>query len=235
MIVRPRTRAPAASKGRREEKSVMSKRRLLTTLALLLAVVAPAAHAAATTYAIDRGHTLVGFSVRHFVTQVQGKFTEFEGSIVYDPEHPETSSVEFTVQATSIDTAVKRRDDHLRSPDFFDAAKFPTLSFKSTKVVPTGKEAAAVTGELTLHGVTKTITASVKLTGVMDSKQFGKQAGFQTSFTIDRKDYGIVWNKVMDVGGMMLGDEVTINLDVAAVFRPKTPAGEGEAKTPPAR
>jgi polyisoprenoid-binding protein YceI len=207
----------------------MLKKRLLTTLVLVLAFAAPAA---ATTFEIDPAHTLVGFSIRHFLTQVQGRFTEFTGSVVYDPEHPEASSVEFTVQAASIDTSVKRRDDHLRSPDFFDVAKNPTLSFKSTKVVPKGKDAADVTGELTIHGVTKTITTPVKLVGVMDSKQFGKQAGFHATFTIDRKDYGIVWNKVVDVGGMMLGDEVTITLDVAAVSRPKTPPAQGEAKKP---
>lgn len=203
---------------------------------LLFVLAVTAVQAAPTTYQIDPAHTTIVFSIRHFVSQVEGRFTKFDGAIVYDPEHPETSHAEFTVDAASINTTVQRRDDHLRSPDFFDVAKFPTLTFKSAKVVPTGKDSADITGELTIHGVTKTVTVPAKLTGVMESKQFGKQAGFRTTFTIDRKEYGIIWNKVVDVGGMMLGDDVAITLDVAAVARPDAPpAAPGEAKKPAPR
>ncbi len=212
----------------------MHTTRAFSVLFVLLALFAPAAAAAGSTYQVDPAHTAVTFSIRHFLTQVEGRFTTFDGTIVYDAAQPENSSVEFTVRADSINTNVQQRDNHLKSPDFFDVAKFPTLSFKSVKVAPTGKDSADVTGELTIHGVTKTITAPVKLTGVMSSKQFGDMAGFRTSFTIDRKDYGIVWNKAVDVGGMMLGDDVAITLDVAAITKPAAKPAPAEATKTPA-
>lgn len=191
----------------------MRKTRTILAAALVLAAL-PLAWAGS--YTIDAAHTTVLFSIRHIFTDVQGKFQKFDGSIQYDPANPGASSVQFTVDANSIDTNNEKRDGHLRSPDFFDAAKYPTLSFKSTKVAAKGKDTLEVTGDFTMHGVTKSITVPVKVLGVLDSKDFGRKAGFSTSFTIDRKDYGMTWNKVMDVGGAILGDEVRITISVEA-------------------
>lgn len=194
--------------------------RTLFATALALALVVPAQ--AADVWKVDRSHSHVGFAVRHIVTEVPGSFGDFEGTIVYDAENPAASSVEVIVQSASIDTNNDRRDNHLRSPDFFEVEKFPTWSFKSKKVAPLGEGSLAVTGELTIKGVTKEVTVPVELLGVM-----GDKAGFQAEFTIDRLDYGVTWNRVLDEG-TLLGDEVTIVMAVEA-NREKPPAEEEAA------
>lgn len=180
--------------------------------ALLLAL--PVAVQAAT-FEVDPAHSTIDFSVRHFFTPVPGNFRDFNGVIVYDAEAPEGSSVEFTVQATSIDTGNDQRDEHLRSPDFFNVAEHPTLSFKSSTVKKVGDGKLLVTGDLNMHGVTKKVTIPVEVLGVMDSPM-GTIAGFSTEFTVDRKDYGITWNRALDNGGAVLGEEVEIGISVEA-------------------
>lgn len=175
-----------------------------------------------TTWEIDRSHSSIDFAVRHFFTPVPGNFRDFDGVIVYDAEKPEASTVEFTVQATSIDTGNDRRDEHLRSPDFFNVAEHPTLSFKSSSVKPGADGKLMVTGDLTMHGVTKTVTIPVEVLGMM-----GDKAGFATEFTIDRKDYGITWNRALDSGGAILGEDVEIEINVEATKA--KPAMEEEA------
>lgn len=196
-------------------------RRLGLTIGLLAlaALVALPALAAATTYGVDGSHSTVSFKIRHLVTNVTGHFRDFEGTIVYDAENPAGSSVEFTVQAASIDTANEDRDKHLRSPDFFDVEKFPVLTFKSTKVSKS-KNGLDVTGEFSMHGVTKTITIPVEVAGPLTDPWGRTVAGFETNFTIDRKDYGIVWNKLLDAGGAVLGDEVKIHIAIEAATKP---------------
>lgn len=184
-------------------------------LAVALALLAPEI-ALANEYSVDKVHSTILFSIRHLVAEVQGKFTKFDGKMVYDEKNPSASSVDFTVDAASIDTNNERRDGHLRSPDFFDVAKFPTLTFKSEKVVAKGKDTFEVTGPLTMRGVTKTVTVPVKVLGLMDTKEFGRKAGFQATFTLNRKDYGIVWNKTLDAGGLVLGDDVTVTINLEA-------------------
>jgi polyisoprenoid-binding protein YceI len=195
----------------------------LVKLPLALAVLAlavPASPAAADAWTIDRNHSQVGFSVRHLLTPVPGSFDTFEGRIDYDAENPAASTVEVTVDTTSIDTNNERRDNHLRSADFFDAANHPTLTFKSKKVAPLGENNLAVTGDLTIRGVTKEVTVPVEVLGVM-----GDKAGFLTEFTIDRKEYGVVWNRALDQGGSLLADEVKIVLTIEA-DRVKPPVAE---------
>ena len=188
----------------------------LYTAILLVALLAPAAlSAAVTAWDVDPAHSTVEFEVRHFFTQVPGRFNEFNGTIHHDPDQASSSQVEFTVQADSIYTNNDQRDGHLRSPDFFHVEKFPTLSFKSTKVEGSGNE-LQVTGDLTIHGVTKSVTIPVEFLGSM-ATPMGTRAGFATEFTIDRKDYGITWNRALDQGGAILGDEVTIEINVEAV------------------
>lgn len=194
-------------------------------LAVALLALALAAPATAEVWTIDQPHTNVAFSVRHFVTNVPGSFRDFGGQIVYDPADPAASSVELTVQAGSIDTNNDQRDNHLRSPDFFEVEKFPTWTFTSKKVAPLGDDALAVTGDLTIKGVTKEVTVPVQVLGVL-----GDKAGFQTEFTIDRKEYGVVWNRALDAGGTVLGEEVKIVLTVEANRQkpPAEPAASGE-------
>ena len=191
--------------------------------ALALVLILPAlALAEPATYKVDADHSGVSFTIRHFVSNVPGRFRDFDGVIKYDPKNPAASSVEFTVQAASIDTANNNRDEHLRSADFFDVQKFPTLTFTSTKVVPKGSNTLDVTGNLTMHGVTKQITIPVEVMGFVKTPR-GEKGGFETSFKIDRKEYGITWNNVMD-SGPVLGDEVKISISIAANRQAETPA-----------
>jgi polyisoprenoid-binding protein YceI len=197
-----------------------------TYLAAALFAVAPALTlpaAAADTYAVDKTHSEVLFSVKHLVSRVSGGFNDFEGKILIDRAKPEASSAEFTIKATSISTKEARRDDHLRSPDFFDVAKFPEITFKSTKVTPKGKDAFEVAGDLTMHGVTKPVVMAVGFLGDIKDQMGNEKAGFEATTTLNRKDFGIVWNKALDQGGYVLGDDVkvTVNLEAA---KPKPPA-----------
>src|SRR3954453_12535048 len=157
--------------------------------ALCLASLLPAVAAAEpVTYKVDADHSGVGFSIRHFVSNVSGRFRDFDGVIKYDKANPAASSVEFTVKAASIDTANNDRDEHLRSKDFFDVQKFPTLTFTSTKVVAKDANTLDVTGNLTMHGVTKPVTFPVTLLGTVKTPK-GEKAGFETNFKLDRKEY----------------------------------------------
>ena len=182
---------------------------LASTLALALPALALAAPV---TYKVDADHSGVGFSIRHFVTNVSGRFKDFDGTIVQDKDNPAGSKVEFTVQAASIDTDNADRDNHLRSADFFDVEKFPTLSFTSTQVKALDKDTLEVTGDLTIHGVTKRVTIPVDFLGTVKMPN-GEKAGFETQFTVNRKDYDIVWNRVMDAGPI-LGDDVKVTINV---------------------
>jgi polyisoprenoid-binding protein YceI len=193
------------------------RRHVLTAAALVLGA-APAF--AADTYAIDKNHSEIGFQIRHFVTKVRGRFTDFQGTIVADREKPESSSVEFAVKTASIDTDVVNRDNDLRSANFFEAEKYPDITFKSTKVKQTGKDTYDVTGNFTMHGVTKEITLPVTYLGSVKTKDRqgveGEKVGFETAVTLNRKDYGITWNRTLDTGGVMLGDDVLITINIEA-------------------
>lgn len=183
-------------------------------LAAVLALASPAL--AADTYQFDKSHTTVGFQVRHIFTMLGGKFQDFSGTIKVDKAKPESSSVEFTIQAASISTNDPKRDEHLKSPDFFDTATHPTITFKSTAVKPAGNNVYQVTGDLTMRGVTKSITIPVTLLGEGKDPWGNEKMGFETSTTLDRKDYGINWNKTLDQGGVLVGDEVKVQISIEA-------------------
>ncbi|MFY9822529.1 MAG: YceI family protein [Thermoanaerobaculia bacterium] len=189
----------------------MGKTTLLPVLILLLPALAAAEPAI---YKVDVDHSGVSFSIRHFVSNVSGRFRDFDGVIKYDRANPAASSVEFTVKAASIDTTNNDRDEHLRSKDFFEVQKFPALTFTSTQVVAKDGNTLDVTGNLTLHGVTRTITFPVSFLGTVKTPR-GEKAGFETAFKIDRKEYGILWNNVLD-SGPVLGDDVKITIEVEA-------------------
>jgi len=185
-------------------------------LATILVFLLPALAAAeATVYKVDPDHSGVGFSIRHFVSNVPGRFNDFEGTIRYDPQSPSASSVELSVRTTSIDTGNNDRDEHLRSPDFFDAQKFPVLTFTSTGVTAKDAHTLEVTGDLTLHGVTRRITIPVQILGAIKAPN-GEKAGFEALFTLNRKDFGITWNRVLDAGGTVLGEDVKITIEIEA-------------------
>lgn len=181
---------------------------------LLLTLAATPSIFAADTWIIDKGHSDVSFKVRHFVSNTTGRFGDFEGTIVADAEKPQASTVEFKIKSASIDTDNADRDKHLRSADFFDAEKFPELTFKSTKVQPAGTNKFNVTGDLSIHGVTKQVTLPVTFLGSMKLPNGSEKGGFETSTVLNRKDYGLMWNRAIESGGFLLGDDVTITINL---------------------
>ena len=200
----------------------MSKTRFFV-LAASLALAAPVQ--AAETYQFDKAHTTVGFQVRHIYTNVSGKFTDFTGTIQVDRAKPESSTVDFTIQATSIDTSETRRDQHLRSADFFDVANNPTITFKSTSIKANGTDSWLVTGDFTMHGVTKSVVLPVTLLGEGKDPFGNEKMGLETGLTINRKDYGLTWNKALETGGVLVGDEVKVQIAIEAnKAKPPQPA-----------
>jgi polyisoprenoid-binding protein YceI len=200
----------------------MSKTRF-AVVAASLALAAPVQ--AAEMYQFDKAHTTVGFQVRHIYTNVSGKFTDFTGTIQVDRAKPESSTVDFTIQATSIDTSETRRDQHLRSADFFDVANNPTITFKSTSIKANGKDSWLVTGDFTMHGVTKSIVLPVTLLGEGKDPMGNEKMGLETGLTLNRKDYGLNWNRALETGGVLVGDEVKVQIAIEAnKAKPPQPA-----------
>ena len=202
----------------------MSKKHFAVILAGL-ALATPAL--AADTYTFDKAHSTVGFQVRHIFTNVSGRFTDYAGTIQVDRAKPESSSVELTIQATSIDTGEARRDGHLRTADFFDVANHPTITFKSTAVKANGKDGYLVTGDFTMRGVTKQITLPVAVLGEGKDPMGNEKMGLETSITLNRKDYGLNWNRALETGGVLVGDEVKVQIAIEAnKAKPAAPAAK---------
>jgi len=187
----------------------MYRRIILITGAVLLAFGATAF--ATETFEVDVVHSDVSFKVRHFVSKSSGRFDDFSGTFVVDREDMTKSTVEFAVKMASIDTDNDSRDNHLKSADFFDVEKYPDMTFKSTGITKTGESTYDVTGQFNLHGVTKEIVIPVEVLGFHEGEK-GSQAGFEMDFVINRKDFGIIWNKALDAGGFVLGEDVEINI-----------------------
>jgi polyisoprenoid-binding protein YceI len=169
------------------------------------------------TFEIDKAHSEASFQVRHLVTKVRGRFTDFQGTLEVDEAAPEQSRVTVTIQAASVDTAQPDRDAHLRSADFFAVDQYPTLGFTSTRIARTGEGTFDVTGSLTIHGVTRTVTVPVAFLGKTKDPWGNERAGFEAEFAINRKDYGLTWNAALETGGLLVGDEVKISLEVQAI------------------
>ena len=199
------------------------KKLLLPLLAL--AALPGLARAGASEWTIDAGHSNAGFAVRHLViSQVRGTFGKFSGTVRLDESDLTRSSVEATLDVASIDTRVADRDAHLKSPDFFDAGRYPTITFRSTQVARAGEDRLRVTGDLTLHGVTRPVTLEVSTTPAVKGMSGETRRGFSATTQIARKDFGLTWNKVVEAGPAV-GDEVTITLDHEAVkAQPKAAA-----------
>ena len=179
----------------------------------VLMMLVAAATAAAATYDVDPVHSSVTFKIQHMGTSwTYGRFNDLAASLEYDAAKPEASSLSFTAKAESVDTGNAKRDQHLKGPDFFNAKEFPEIAFKSTKVTPSGKDAAEVTGDLTLHGVTKPVTAKVVKVGEGKTMKGGEMIGFEATFTVKRSDFGMA-NMVGPKGA---GDEVYLTVAIEA-------------------
>ncbi len=167
---------------------------------------------------IDPSHSTAEFTVRHLmITNVKGRFGKLEGSVNYDPERPEATTIEATIDATSIDTRDEKRDAHLRSADFFDVEKNPTLTFKSKRVKKTDDGFEAV-GDLTMHGITKEVTLEVEGPSEVTKDPWGNQRiGASATTKVNRKDWGLNWNAALETGGVLVGEQVKITLEVSLV------------------
>ena len=171
----------------------------------------------ADTYRVDPAHTSIGFAIDHMVINTaHGRFRQFDGSITVDPENGNAlKEAKATIQATSIDTDIAKRDDHLRSADFFDVEKFPTITFEGQPVKKEGSDPVLV-GKLTMHGVTKEVSLPFKLKGPIQAMGSSRLA-LAVNAKLNRKDYGLTWNKVIEAGGLAVGEEVTIQIDAEFV------------------
>jgi len=194
-------------------------RRSATISCIFALVLAFSAAAHAENWKVDQSHTTVGFSVSHIFTSVQGRFDRFDGTIVFDPEEPESAVVRATVEAASINTNNAKRDKHLRSDDFFDVDRHPTLSFESTGGVTEMKEnRGKLAGSLTIHGVTRPVVFDVTFRGQGKDPWGNVRAGFAATSSINRRDYGLNWNEVLETGGLLVGEEVEIRIDAEGIL-----------------
>ena len=173
--------------------------------------------AAPVDYKIDGAHSRVSFTVKHMmISSVTGTFKDFDGDFNFDPEKSAGGGAKFVVQAASVDTGNAKRDEHLRSPDFFDVAKFPTLTVTNSKITKAGKDKFKWAGDLTIHGVTKPVTFDLEYKGSITDPYGAKRAAFVATAKINRKDFGLTWNKAMEAGGVVVGEEVSIQIDIEA-------------------
>jgi len=171
---------------------------------------------AADTYTIDMANSMVSFTVRHMlINNVRGNFRDFSGTLTYDPQDVTKSGVEVHIKSRSIDTGNQDRDTHLRSADFFDVDKFPEITFKSTSIEKSG-DGYILHGPLTMHGVSKDLAIPFSITGTVKDQRGGTHLGAEASLTISRKDFGLTWNRAIEGGGVLVSDEVKIELGVEA-------------------
>lgn len=171
----------------------------------------------ATTYAVDKDHTTVGFKIRHLFSNVMGTFDQHEGTFVYVPGKPEEWTVSATIQAASINTRVEPRDKHLRSADFFDVEQYPTITFKSTQVTEVTPTSAKLHGLLTIHGVEKPVVLDLEILGEGKDPWGNVRSGFTATTTINRKEFGLTWNTVVETGQLLVGEDVEITLEVEGI------------------
>jgi polyisoprenoid-binding protein YceI len=171
---------------------------------------------------LDPAHTLVEFSAKHLmITTVKGRITDIEGTIYSDEKDPKNSSVEAILKAASLDTRTDQRDQHLRSTDFLDVEKYPEIKFRSTRIEG-DKQSFKVTGDLTIRDVTKPITLDVAFEGRTRDPWGGERIGFSASGKIDRRDFGLTWNQALETGGVVVGNDIKISLEIEAVATGQT-------------
>ncbi|MBI5178571.1 MAG: polyisoprenoid-binding protein [Nitrospinae bacterium] len=191
------------------------KKAIFISFALALAVFFQPVFAAQ--YAVDKAHSNVGFSVKHMViSNVKGNFGDFAGTFSFDEKSKALTAANAVIKVASVNTNEPKRDDHLRSPDFFDAQKFPEMSFVMKKAAATGDK-LRVTGDLTIRGVTKEVTLEGEFLGAVKDPWGNQRAGFTASGTINRNDFGVSFNKVLETGGLVVGNEVKLSLEIEGV------------------
>jgi polyisoprenoid-binding protein YceI len=181
----------------------------------------------ASTWDIDPVHSSLGFTVRHLViSKVHGRFARWAGSLVLDDEQPGRSRAEMRAETASIDTHEPQRDAHLRSADFFDSDRYPVMTFTSTHIEKAGEQRYQVTGDLTIAGVTRPVRLDVEALGRTRDPWGGERAGFSAHTTIDRRDFGLVWNQALETGGVVVGEKVEIAIEVEAIKRAEQVASQ---------
>jgi len=172
----------------------------------------------ANTYTIDKGHTTIGFSVRHMViSNVRGQFNNFEGTFVFDPNNIDLTSASVKIDAASIDTNEAKRDEHLRTPEFLDVKKFPDITFELKSFMKHGNNEVMGKGDITIRGITKTIALKGEFIGAVKDPWGNERVGFSATGEIDRKEFGLTWNKVLETGGVVVGDKVTLIIEVEGI------------------
>jgi polyisoprenoid-binding protein YceI len=188
---------------------------IIVSISTIIALALPT-FASASTWTIDPEHSNIGFKVRHLmVSNVKGSFEKHTGTVEIDDKDITKSKVEVSIDTNSINTNVKKRDEHLRSADFFDVAKYPAMTFVSKKVATAGKDKLKVTGDLTLHGITKQVVLDVEGPTKESKDPWGTiRKGATATTKINRKDFGLVWNKALETGGVAVGEEITITLEI---------------------
>jgi len=208
--------------------------RTLSLSLLALAATALAGSAHASTWEIDPSHTTATFSVKHMmVTNVKGQFGKVTGEVNLDDKDPTKSTAKVEIDAKTIDTREPKRDAHLKSPDFFDVEKHPTITFTSSAIKKEGKEKYKMTGDLTMRGVTKPVTLSVETTPEVKDIMGGQTRGAHVTGKINRKDWGLNWNKALEAGGVLVGDEVALDIDVEMHKKVEQPAAPAAAAPAP--
>ena len=197
-------------------------RKRVLVAATVVSLLAVGRGAIAAEYKIDSDHTTVGFRVRHLFTSVDGRFDKYDGTIRFDPAKPADAFVEGTIDAASVNTNVAERDKHLRSADFFDVANHPKITFKTTKVleVTPDKSRGKMAGLLKIRGVEKEVVLDVAFHGQGKDPWGNFKAGFSASTRINRKDFGLKWNDTLETGGLLVGDDVEIRLEIEATGNP---------------
>src|SRR5688500_9455283 len=171
-----------------------------------------------TTWKIDSSHSAVEFVVKHMMlSRTKGRFTKFDGAIELDEQNLANSSVTVEIDVASIDTHDEKRDEHLRSADFFDAATYPAITFVSTEILPRGGDKFQVIGDLSIRGVTEKVVLEAEKVGATTSPWGQQVIGFEASTDVNRKDFGLTWNVALEAGGFLVGDNIKINLEVEAI------------------
>jgi polyisoprenoid-binding protein YceI len=179
------------------------------------------------TWQIDPGHSSVSFSARHMMlTKVRGEFEKFSGSVDFNEANPAASSVDVTIDTSSINTKQDQRDGHLKSPDFLDVENNPTITFKSTKVEVVNDTTGKIYGELTIRGVSKEVVLDTEFNGIAKSPWGTESAGFSATTKINRKDWGLNWNVALETGGWLVGEEITIDIEIEVVKQAEQAAEE---------
>ena len=180
---------------------------------------APSASAGGSSWRIDPAHSHVEFGVRHLmISSVKGAFGDVRGTVWVDESDPRTVLVDVAIQVASIDTRQEQRDAHLRSPDFFDAAKFPTITFRSRRVQGNPLDGDfRLTGDLTVRGITREVTLNVSPEGRLTDPWGEERAGFSAGAKIDRRDFGLTWNQALEAGGVLVGNEINISIEVELI------------------